>query len=618
MSRPGRVAKAQGGEKDQSGASEAPSNATEPGTTPPAEAGTLPEDAGAVEAVSQAPLGPPSLHWPDEPLDPFDERILRRKDDPRARIGSRYVWVNPDDRKAALQVTSDFLYHAIHDFFVQEAQKIKGILGQQPPIPDDKTIQQAVQQAMDEYDWTPWYEVLMPQTQKILENAFLRGASQTWDGLRHAEISLTWDAVSPKARYFARQRAGELVGMHVNDDGSLVPAKDPKMRVDSTTRLKLNAWIEQQLQEGKTWQEVADLLVDDAGRIGFPYMSDWRARRIARTEAAFAYNRGQISSLREAGFSTVEVIDGTQDEICRPVNHQKWTLAQAEANPLGHPHCSRHFLPVVDDNVRYRKESMEPPDSFTMPAEAEAWLRNKYPDLATDLSQVHPELLAPLVKEIDRLFTRYPYVAKMVTYIGQYTDQLGEQIQYEIPEDAKEEAYAFAGPIGQIWLNPKFLRDPKLLRADLKGLAKQGWLAPEAATNPAYVLTHEFGHQMQWWLQDIGRQGYAFEPFVTASGYGLVSETERRLTERMLANPISRYAATDPREAFAEAFAQYEMLAQKGKSIHDHPAVAAVAWLLEHVTPGRLYMQGQWRSMRVAPDDQKQRIREDAERWDMA
>lgn len=612
MSRPGDVKKAQGGKEDdtseQTGADEA-------GTTPAAEAGTMPEDVATVEAVSQAPLGPPSLNWPDEPLDPFDERILRRKDDPRARIGGRYVWVNPDDRKAALQVTSDFLYQAIYEFFVEEAKKLKKILGKQPRIPDHQTIQQAVQQALDEYDWTPWYEVLRPQMEHIIEDAFLRGAAQTWDGLRQAEISLTWDAVSPKAQYFARQRAGELVGMHVNPDGTLVPAKDPKMRVDSATRLKLNAWIQQRLQEGKTWQEIADLLVDDAGRIGFPYMSDWRARRIARTEAAFAYNRGQIASLREAGFTMVEVIDGTQDEICRPVNHQKWTLEQAEANPLGHPHCSRHFLPIVDENVRYRKESMEPPDSFTMPAEAEAWLKNKYPDLATDFSQVHPELLAPLVQHIDRMFTRYPYVARTITYVGSYNDQLGRQLHLPVENEAV--LYAFAATNGHLYLSPYWWSNAGKVREQFEEDAEKGF-HPAGITDPVSTLIHEFGHFVHYWLEDMAKKGYAFEPYVLPSGYGTVSDTlSHILREYIAAHPVSEYAKKNEYEAFAEAFTVYEWAVMHGKK-PEGKAAQAVQMLVEFITPGRLYFRGQWRASKNAPDDIRQQLYDDAKRWGMA
>lgn len=306
------------------------------------------EGGGDGQQQSGAPPGPPSINWPDEPLDPLDERILRRKQDPMSRIGSRYVWVHPDTRKAALQVSSDMLYQAVSDFFAQEAATLRDIIGHQPKVPRESEIRQAIDRALAEYDWTSWRDVLRPQVQHLIEEAFSKGARDMWDAIREANISLTWDTVATSARKFGMQRAAELVGMRVTPDGEVVPAKNPKMRIDEDTRKALVDWMHDQLKSGRTWQEIADNLYSQGGQIGFPYLSDWRARRIARTEAAFAYNRGQIASLREAEVAKVEVIDGTQDEICAAVNHQVWTLQEAEANPLGHPHCSRHFLGIIE------------------------------------------------------------------------------------------------------------------------------------------------------------------------------------------------------------------------------------------------------------------------------
>jgi len=47
--------------------------------------------------------------------------------------------------------------------------------------------------------------------------------------------------------------------------------------------------------------------------------------------------------------SEVDVIDGTQDDICAAANGQRWPLAQALADSIGHPNCSRTWAPVVPD-----------------------------------------------------------------------------------------------------------------------------------------------------------------------------------------------------------------------------------------------------------------------------
>jgi hypothetical protein len=60
-------------------------------------------------------------------------------------------------------------------------------------------------------------------------------------------------------------------------------------------------------------------------------------------------NVGAILSYREAGLEKVEVLDGDGDDICAEADGQIWTLEQAEANPLGHPGCTRSFAPIVGD-----------------------------------------------------------------------------------------------------------------------------------------------------------------------------------------------------------------------------------------------------------------------------
>lgn len=73
-----------------------------------------------------------------------------------------------------------------------------------------------------------------------------------------------------------------------------------------------------------------------------------RAMLIAVTETASMYNIGSLISYAESGqVSGVEVLDGTNDEICAAANGQVWTLEEARDNPIGHPRCVRAFVPVL-------------------------------------------------------------------------------------------------------------------------------------------------------------------------------------------------------------------------------------------------------------------------------
>jgi len=73
-----------------------------------------------------------------------------------------------------------------------------------------------------------------------------------------------------------------------------------------------------------------------------------RALTIARTETGHGYNLGAVASYRTAGVREVDVLDGDDDPICAAANGARWTLEEAEANPLGHPNCVRAFSPVVE------------------------------------------------------------------------------------------------------------------------------------------------------------------------------------------------------------------------------------------------------------------------------
>lgn len=83
---------------------------------------------------------------------------------------------------------------------------------------------------------------------------------------------------------------------------------------------------------------------------GLKDMTPDRAMLISRTESANAYNHGTLLRYSQSGqVSGVEVLDGTNDEICAAANGQTWTLEEAAASPIGHPNCQRVFVAVLND-----------------------------------------------------------------------------------------------------------------------------------------------------------------------------------------------------------------------------------------------------------------------------
>lgn len=81
----------------------------------------------------------------------------------------------------------------------------------------------------------------------------------------------------------------------------------------------------------------------------FDGYEDWRLDRIARTETTAAYNLGSLGQYRDAGVQLVTVVDGDGDEICAPWNGREHVpLAEAEGAPLGHPNCTRTWIPETE------------------------------------------------------------------------------------------------------------------------------------------------------------------------------------------------------------------------------------------------------------------------------
>jgi len=120
-------------------------------------------------------------------------------------------------------------------------------------------------------------------------------------------------------------------------------AKDIRA-VAETTKDEVRRLVGLQAENGWTVEELAAQIMDLAET-----RSKTRALLIARTETGNGYNLGAVTAYRAGGVTHVDVLDGDDDAECAAANGSRWTLEEAEANPLGHPNCVRAFSPVVED-----------------------------------------------------------------------------------------------------------------------------------------------------------------------------------------------------------------------------------------------------------------------------
>lgn len=160
-------------------------------------------------------------------------------------------------------------------------------------------------------------KLMAPHYRALLEQAFGDAAD--------AGVDVAWDLQNPYVQTVLSSLAKNIKA------------------VAETTKDEIRALVGRQADEGWSVEELAKR-IREKGEIA----SRTRALTIARTETGTAYNRGAITAYRVGGVTHVDVLDGDDDEPCASANGSRWTLEEAEANPLEHPNCTRAFSPVVE------------------------------------------------------------------------------------------------------------------------------------------------------------------------------------------------------------------------------------------------------------------------------
>lgn len=188
----------------------------------------------------------------------------------------------------------------------------------------------AVNDALTSFDWAEWQKKLLAIYLPIYRALVASQGTRTVRGKKAAKA----DAFSfddPYTKKFMASYVAERI-----------------KQVDDTTR----EWVRKSVldafesDEGANINELASKLADVAG--DSRAFSPERALMIARTETAIAYNQGAALGYKQAGIEQVEVSDGDGDDECAEADGQVWTIADALANPIAHPNCTRSFAPYVE------------------------------------------------------------------------------------------------------------------------------------------------------------------------------------------------------------------------------------------------------------------------------
>lgn len=177
-------------------------------------------------------------------------------------------------------------------------------------------------------------------------------------GASDAALSLGIDLHTPPAAAldFARERAGELVGMKW-DGSKWITNPNPQFAITETMRDLVQSKVTAAIEQGWSPDKLAADLRESFGPA--------RAKMIARTETALAHSKGTATIYEDESIQHVEIFDG---KGCLPKGHQEgagspnktligqiqadkeangqiWTVAQYQDNLLGHPNCVRAAVP---------------------------------------------------------------------------------------------------------------------------------------------------------------------------------------------------------------------------------------------------------------------------------
>ena len=183
-------------------------------------------------------------------------------------------------------------------------------------------------------------------------SAILRDSATA--GAVDAAVSVGIDLSTPPETSiaFAQERAAELVGKKILDNGSIIDNPNAQWAITSTIRDDIQRKVVDGIEAG--WS--TDQLTDELSNL----LGGARARMVARTETGRAYGTGAADFYDESKVEYVQILDGAgclpdghNEDAPRPsgrpgvmetdrlANGQVWTVSDYRGNLLGHPNCVR-------------------------------------------------------------------------------------------------------------------------------------------------------------------------------------------------------------------------------------------------------------------------------------
>lgn len=157
------------------------------------------------------------------------------------------------------------------------------------------------------------------------------------------------ELANDEAIAYAKDRAAELVGKKVDENGDVVDNPDSAYSIEDSTREMIRSDVVQAMEQGLSNDDLAAMLEENYA------FSETRAETIARTETALADCRGNLVLYTKSGLvDSKQWITGAGCcEDCQEVDGETVALdgmfSIGVDAPPAHPNCRCDFIPVLTD-----------------------------------------------------------------------------------------------------------------------------------------------------------------------------------------------------------------------------------------------------------------------------
>lgn len=291
--------------------------------------------------------------------------------------------------------------------------------------------------------------------------------------------------------------------------------------------------------------------------------SRYNTERLIRTEMARVQTEAQIQSFNRGGFTHyIYIARETACDICKPLDGKVFSVndVQIATNaPPMHPHCFCSLAAATDEQISnkgYLSELTQPKidsvDQCNTFDELDDYFTRTYEiDMDEEVKKLHFESVREALSGVEHVFRKFDGVSESMKKI-----------------DVNNHGVMSCGA-GAISFNPFYFTGKEKLDDGIMRSVQTGWWPKNSSR--ASIGAHEAGHAVNWRILE-GMYDYRFQAVldwnegITAKKIVQISTKEVKAampkgTKKKVSDirkEQSGYGATDPSEAWAEAFADIE------------------------------------------------------------